>query len=354
MKIKKSFFTKRREHMLSMSALLVVLAVAAGLLSQTVQAKTTYVIMDGDQVITHTTYTSDPDKVLTEAGLSLDTDDTYTTQATENGSQIVVRRAQSVKVLNQGRETELSGYDETVEELLSRSGIILREDCFLSVPGNTPIYDGMEVSIDHVVQRQEQYTVEIPFDITYSYDSTMKAGESKVLREGVPGQALCTANVVYENAREQERVVVEETVLEQPVEQVVALGTADKVQEQKPRIGDGKIVLPSGDVLTYYSKGQFVATAYTQTDAGCNDITATGSHVRQGVVAVDPTVVPYGTRMFIVTNDGSYIYGLGTAEDCGGAIQGNRLDLYMDTTEECFQFGVKNCTVYFLGDANWR
>ena len=37
-----------------------------------------------------------------------------------------------------------------------------------------------------------------------------------------------------------------------------------------------------------------------------------------------------------------------TAEDCGGAIKGNRLDLYFDTTAECFQFGVRNCTVYFL------
>ena len=85
-----------------------------------------------------------------------------------------------------------------------------------------------------------------------------------------------------------------------------------------------------------------------------NDITATGSKVHKGVVAVDPDVIPYGTRMFIVANDGSYVYGLSTAEDCGGAIQNNRLDLYFDTADQCFQFGVRDCTVYFLGDANWR
>ena len=78
------------------------------------------------------------------------------------------------------------------------------------------------------------------------------------------------------------------------------------------------------------------------------NITATGTTVRVGTVAVDPTVIPYGTRMFIVTNDGTYIYGIGTAEDCGGAIVGNELDLYFDTDAECWEFGVKGCTVYFL------
>ena len=72
------------------------------------------------------------------------------------------------------------------------------------------------------------------------------------------------------------------------------------------------------------------------------------------MVAVDPSVIPYGTRMFIVANDGSYVYGLSTAEDCGGAIQNKRLDLYMPTLEEAYAFGVRNCTVYFLGGADWR
>jgi len=69
---------------------------------------------------------------------------------------------------------------------------------------------------------------------------------------------------------------------------------------------------------------------------------------------VDPKVIPYGTRMFIVSDDGAYVYGLSTAEDCGGAIQNKRLDLYMPTLEEAFQFGIRSCTVYFLGDAEWK
>ena len=113
-------------------------------------------------------------------------------------------------------------------------------------------------------------------------------------------------------------------------------------------IGDGVIITADGQVLTYSHTDQFLATAYTHTDPGCNMTTSTGTTVRVGTVAVDPRVIPYGTRMFIICNDGTYIYGIGTAEDCGGAIKNKRLDLYFPTDWECVQFGVHTCTVYFL------
>ena len=92
-----------------------------------------------------------------------------------------------------------------------------------------------------------------------------------------------------------------------------------------------------------------VATAYTNTDPRCTLWTATGTLCRVGAIAVDPKVIPYGTRMYIVTNDGRYVYGIAVAEDCGGAIKGNRVDLYFNTDAECRAFGIRNCTIYFLG-----
>ena len=102
--------------------------------------------------------------------------------------------------------------------------------------------------------------------------------------------------------------------------------------------------------IAFYTHSDTVrATAYTHTDKGCDTITATGTTVRWGTVAVDPRYIPYGTRMFIVASDGSYIYGLATAEDCGGDIKGDRMDLYMPTYEQCREFGRRRCTLYFLG-----
>ena len=115
-----------------------------------------------------------------------------------------------------------------------------------------------------------------------------------------------------------------------------------------PIIGDGVIITPKGEVLSYSSADLYVATAYHNTDPGCTIWTAIGTLCRVGAIAVDPTVIPYGTEMYIVSNDGKYIYGIATAEDCGKSIKGNRIDLYFDTTDECWEFGIRDCTVYFL------
>ncbi len=103
----------------------------------------------------------------------------------------------------------------------------------------------------------------------------------------------------------------------------------------------------SGESLSYSRALDCVATAYT-TERQSWKRTATGTTARVGAIAVDPKVIPYGTRMYIVSSDGSITYGVATAEDCGGSIKGNRIDLFFDTYYECIQFGVRSCTVYIL------
>ena len=87
-------------------------------------------------------------------------------------------------------------------------------------------------------------------------------------------------------------------------------------------------------------------TAYTELDG----ITAIGTAPRVGVVAVNPNVIPYGTRLYICSADGSYVYGYAVAEDTGSAAMAGDIivDLYMDTEEECVAFGRQNLCVYIL------
>ena len=114
--------------------------------------------------------------------------------------------------------------------------------------------------------------------------------------------------------------------------------------------GGGVLVLEDGTEIPYTEARAMRATAYSAQEKGVGNWTATGTHVRVGTVAVDPKVIPYGTRMFIVTNDGQYIYGFGVAEDCGGAIKNDLIDLYFNTVSECYRFGRRSCTVYILED----
>lgn len=350
------FVLEKKNAIVKVLAILLVAVCLVGALSQTAQAENTFVINDGETVTVHTSYSSNPKRVLKEVGVSLSEDDIYTTESVDGVSEITVQRLQNITVYRGEETLQTTSYGESVQELFVRLGIEMDETQEASLPMDTATYDGMEVRVSRKGEYTESYTVEIPFETTYCEDPTLPEGEQKVLVAGKAGQMLCTANVVYVNGVETERRVYRQSVTSNPVNQVVAVGTGEQVGEDSdlPLIGDGFIVLPTGEVLTYIRKDSFVATAYTHTDDGCDEITANGAQVKWGVVAVDPSVIPYGTRMFIVANDGSYVYGLSTAEDCGGAIQNKRLDLYMATKEECFKFGVKDCTVYFLGDANWQ
>lgn len=343
------FVLNRKNHFARVISLALAVVSAALLLSQTVFAKNTYVITDGGQVRVYTTYATNPADVLNQAGVELGEGDIYITEPGDGVSEITVQRSQLITVSNCGDVIQEVSYGETVESLLDRLGIVASGKYSVSVPMDTLTYDGMEVYIDSVVEVEETYTADIPYETVICYDPTLAEGQQEVRVNGVVGQLSCRAHVVYVNAQEANRTVLEETVIQQPVHEIIAVGTGVGGADDAPAIGDGFIVTASGEVLTYYKSESFKTTAYTKTDAGCDDITATGTYARVGAVAVDPKVIPYGTRMFIVSDDGEYVYGIATAEDCGGGVKGNHIDLYFDTTYECFQYGVRKCTVYFLG-----
>ncbi len=348
------------------------------LLTQTAFAKNTYLINDGGRVVIHTTYATDPVEVLDEAGLTLNEEDTYITQPGLGVSEITIQRKQVVTILHGGKTLEVTSYGETVESLLERLSLTLTKDDQVSVPMDAHTYDGLSITISRSVQMEETYTALIPFETTYCYDPSLAEGEEKVLTPGVEGQILCTAQVTYLDGVEASRIVLTEDVVRQPVNEVIAVGTyleqaapetepteppttaptvpptTAPVQPKpeftgKPVIADGMITTPDGEVLSYTHSKVMRATAYNNQDPGCGPNTATGTLCRVGAIAVDPKVIPYGTRMYIVSNDGLYIYGIAVAEDCGGAIKGDRIDLYFDTVAECNRFGRRDCTVYFLG-----
>lgn len=329
-------------------SLILVLALLA-LISQAALAKT-YVVTDGDRVVTYTTFASEPETVLEQLGLSLNQNDTYTTQAVEGAAAITVRRAQNITVHYHGQTTLVTSFGETAGELLSRLGLDVTGEDVVSHGLEEATYDGMVLRVDRPEILRQVYTAAISHRVSRCSDPTLPAGTEAVLTPGADGEMLCTAQITYLGGQEAGRQILSETVTRQPQTEVIAVGTGpSQTQSDKPVIEDGRIILPSGEVLTYTRKDTVRATAYTHTDRGCNTVTATGTRVHRGTAAVDPRFIPYGTRMFIVSSDGSYVYGIAAAEDCGGDIKGDRMDLYLPTHAECMVFGRRACTVYFLG-----
>jgi len=259
----------------------------------------------------------------------------------------------NVTIKYHGKTTRTVSRGETAAQLLHRLGLRVSGEDVVSHGMDDPVYDGMELRIDRVVTVQESYTAVIAHSVTRCNDASLPEGKKQVLTEGTDGELLCRAKVTYINGLEVNREILSQTVTRAPVTEVIAIGTGEALPEVDPEamplIGDGFITLPTGEVLTYTDTATVRATAYTHTDAGCNLITSTGTTVHWGTVAVDPRYIPYGTRMFIVASNGSYIYGIAVAEDCGGDIKGDRMDLYMPTYEQCMEFGRRVCTLYFLG-----
>ena len=319
----------------------------AGVLGQCVCA-TTWTILDGGRVYSSTGFLREPEAILRAAGVELSSVAAYTREA----ETITVHRNPRVTVVYHGQQIETEIRGETAGELLEKLGLSLDVNDRLSVPEETVLEGGMTFRVDRVLQREERRTQVEPYEVITYYASYLPEGDRVVLTKGRDGELLLSEFVCYVNSIETQRELLEQTRTLAPRAQIQALGTGGVTGPgitQEPIIGDGVILLPTGEKLDYTRVDYVRATAYTHSDPGCTSTTATGTKVHHGTVAVDPRYIPYGTRMFIMASDGSYIYGLCEAEDCGGDIKGDRVDLYLPNTEACMEFGRRRCTVYFLG-----
>ena len=344
----KIFALERKSLFIRVAALVIVPLIVVLLLSQPVFAETTYVITDGSRILVYTTTATDPETILDEAGLALGADDTYTIQANDGNSEITVQRGQTISINYYGEEMEVTSFGETVEALLTRLNLSWGEDDVISLDLEQDTFDGMEFSVSSIVRKEQTYTGIVPYETVYCNDATLAVGETAVLTEGANGTSTCTALVTYVNGIETERNVLSEKLSQPPVDEVIAVGTAEiqVTDPDMPIIDENTITLPTGEVLPYTKVITSLATAYC--DKG---LTATGTQARVGAIAVDPRRIPYGTRLFIMSVDGEYIYGIATAEDTGSRehIIGTRIDLHYDTKAECIKFGARDCLVFFLG-----
>lgn len=375
----------RRRAWLRRLIVVAVLAAAVGaLLSQTVFAQTSYIITDGDRVTVHRSYSSDPYEVLTEAGIELEEEDTYETGYADGMNQITVRRMQMVTVINRGAQSVIGTYGETTGSLLARMGITPGTGDTLSCSSETQTYDGMTIELVHTETRIEEEDTTVPYPVNYYEDPDLEPGAEIVLVAGQNGLTHVKSEVTYRNGKEVSRVIVQEMVQTKPVTQLVIRGVDRTIMEQPadpepaeqaaPAASsgtasgssssgssssggsrydgsaetDGNVIMTSsGESYTYVDVMTCSATAYTC--EGYVGHTYSGTLARVGAIAVDPTVIPLGTKMYVVSNDGQYVYGYCVAEDIGGGIKGNKIDLYFDTYAECWDFGVRMCTVYILG-----
>ncbi len=329
-------------RVVAISALLAAVALMAGYVS--LNMRTVY-ITDGEATHSVKTLSTSSGVVLTAAGLTVEEDDVVSAEWEFNKGEIVIERGMDIAVTVDGVTRTISLTNGTVADALKKAGITLSENDILSVPQETVLTEGLTVNVDRVTFEERTETKAIAFGTTSYETASYSKGKKVVEVNGVNGEKKLVYRDRLVNGEVVESELVEEIVTKAPVDEVVAIGTY-----VKPAVN---VNASAGTIagLSYSKVLTGKATAYTNENGLAGKYTSTGMLAQVGVVAVNPNVIPYGTKLYITTADGSYTYGYAVAGDTGGFIYSHPdtiVDLFMNTAAECYAFGRRDIVVYVL------
>ena len=274
-----------------------------------------------------------------------------------------------------GQTRRISLLNGTVGKALYLAGVTVDADDIVTPALTEPVTSGMEITVSRVQISTEVEQRRLKYRVTYQDDDDLYIGTEEMVKQGSEGVKEVTLRVVAVDGVETERTVVSEEVVEPAQNRVVAQGTKptptpkptatpkktasttkkatntpkptksaapkktpDPDKKQASDVTDNTITV-DGKTYTYEKTLSVMITAYTHTGRK----TSTGVWPSVGTVAVDKSVIPYGTKLYIPG------YGFGVAQDTG--VSGNHIDVFFDTEAECNQFGRKrDRTIYILGD----
>ena len=299
-------------------------------------------------------YVAAEDTSITSGALTADvflTNSSSELVSRADGNELLLPAGETVTVTYQDSTlAAVSQEEETVSQLLSRLGI---QPSPLEMVSVAFLDSSIEVNISSELVFYERISTVTESEIVYQYNDQKPDWYENVIQEGSDGEQSQTYEIIYQDGVETARQLID-VVDTQPTSTIIEKGTIANFANNSDPVasidtnddGSGTITLENGQVLTFKEARTMKGTAYTAGEGKVGTITASGTKVRLGVVAVDRKVLPLGTKVYVVSNDGKYTYGFAIAEDTG--VRGNIIDLYMNTYNDCIQFGVRDCTVYVL------
>ena len=235
-----------------------------------------------------------------------------------DGMKIKIDHATDFKITADGETRKYRTLANTVSEALKDNNIKVGKDDIVEPGLDELLTKNMKIVIKRVKIKEETKEEKIEFKTVTKDDSSLDEGTTMVVTEGKEGKAKVTYKVTYVDGVESSRSEISRETLTAAVDKVVANGTRINFDGQS------------------YSR-KLVVKAYAYTGGGT---TAMRTRARVGEIAVDPSVIPLGSEV--------YIEGVGArrAEDTGGNIVGNTIDIYMDTDAECISWGARYVTIY--------
>lgn len=266
-----------------------------------------------------------------------------------DGELMQVLRAYTVEVTADGQTQQVITTGATAAQLLDQLGITYDENDRLTPAADEMVTEGNNLTLQRVeyVDYTEDVVVpseqqEIPTSLLYrSQDETL------VVQEGTDGLDTVTWRDVYIDGQWAEKQELERVTRVGMVPTILKV-YGDQVPVSQfvgPEVVDG---VPSEGVTETYTSQRSTGYSASATAKG-----ASGRRLTYGTVAVDPSVIPYGTLLYITSDDGRFVYGYAYAADTGTAMMTGHafIDLYYETYDESVENAVIPVTVYVIDDA---
>nr|WP_208403650.1 3D domain-containing protein [Paenibacillus sp. BK720] len=270
----------------------------------------------------------------------------------KDGDRIEIKYAVPVTVKADGKTSTVYTTEKTVQAAIGKLNIPVRDQDKVIPSLDTQISKAMTVTVTRVDTKVAETERTLPFSIVKKQDPTLEQGKEKLVQTGKNGVVIERVEKKYENGVLVSSKLVDKVVQKHTVSQVVAVGSkkdvhtlsaASTASYTKSGVTFKPKKILKNVTLTAYSAG-VASTGKDESHPGYG-ITASGAKVKEGrTIAVDPDVIPIGWWV--------YIEGIGfrRAEDTGSAINGNKIDVYFDSTSYANKFGrKKGYTVYVLG-----
>ncbi|RPF51190.1 G5 and 3D domain-containing protein [Aquisalibacillus elongatus] len=254
----------------------------------------------------------------------------------KDGLKIDIDRAFEVTVNDGGEEHTAMVTNQSVGELLKDLNIELSDHDQINAELDDSVQNQSSIDIVRVTKEKVTEEVEIPYETVRENDSDLLRGNQEVVKSGKEGKKVETYEVTKENGEVVSRELVDEEVVEDSVNQVVAVGT-------------------KAPVTLVDSKGEwmnFTSTKYTAFCDGCTGSTATGVDVSNTIyyngmriIAVDPSVIPLDSIVEVKVGNNTF---KAIAKDTGGAIKGKKIDILVDSKQEAWNWGYRSVQVRML------
>lgn len=355
-KIKYSLSETVSGKKMRIACLAVLTAVTIALVTLLGNSVYTVNVFDGEKNYTVRTLSRNALSVLSNLSLKSANYDITDTDVNGRTTSIKIAYTFPVYVTCANKTTEVVFCGGTVEDALFAAGYTVDEFDFVEPAADKEITSTVYIDYVDIEYVNGNYTESIPFKTETVYSDKTQKGVTTLVQKGSEGvrQVSYTEKIV--NGESQGKTVTASTVVTEAVNAKKVVGTKEVIKSVKTSADVKSISVLSpkkeieldakGNPVKFKSKMTVRATAYTYTGHNCS----TGVAPKPGYIAVNPKVIPYGTKLYIKSPDGRIIYGYAVAADTGGFIKKHPtgIDLFMATESACRSFGVRSMEVYIL------